>query len=95
MVVGAQLLAAASDSVPHSIHGPINCAQIRVGVHTGPLASSTLGFKRNCLTLVGDTLVREAAAPDEGSYCVYYILHVLAETWSSGRGIHGSVPADV
>ena len=27
-----------------------------MGVHTGPLAASTLGFKRNCLTLVGDPL---------------------------------------
>lgn len=30
--------------------------EIRVGVHTGPIAASTLGFRRNTLTLVGDTL---------------------------------------
>lgn len=37
--------------------GELETLQIRVGIHTGPIAASTLGFKRNCLTLVGDTLV--------------------------------------
>lgn len=35
----------------------VGCLQIRVGIHTGPVAASTLGFRRSCLTLVGDTLV--------------------------------------
>lgn len=30
--------------------------EIRVGIHTGPLAASTVGFIRNSLTMIGDTL---------------------------------------
>lgn len=35
--------------------GPL---EIRVGVHTGPVAGGVLGVKRTLLTLCGDTLVR-------------------------------------
>lgn len=42
----------------------LSCLQIRVGIHTGPLAGSTVGVKRNSLTLVGDTLVRRQTRSD-------------------------------
>lgn len=35
--------------------GPI---EIRVGIHTGPVAGGIIGVKRTLLTLCGDTLVR-------------------------------------
>jgi len=40
----------------HEVHGAPRGMQIRVGVHSGPLAASVLGSERPALTLIGDTL---------------------------------------
>lgn len=49
--------------------GPCKHLQIRVGINTGPVAASTLGHKRNCLTLVGDTLNGEQVASFVTCHC--------------------------
>lgn len=55
-------------SAEHRQEPSKRCLQIRVGIHTGPLSASTLGFRRNALTLVGDTLNGESAW-DKAWFC--------------------------